>query len=86
MDVAKATLQVHSKAINPNQKCAKDHAQTVQETQSDAGAHVICEATGGYERALVKHCTQAHILVSVSIPLMLAPLLKPKENAPKPTH
>ena len=69
VDVAKATLQVHVQGQQreftntPNglhQLCA--HLQKV------AHVHVVCEATGGYERSLVQRLHQEQIPVSVTNP------------------
>ena len=69
VDVAKATLQLHLQGQQRefsntpkglHQLCAR--LQKVPEVQ------VVCEATGGYERALVKVLHQGHIPVSVTNP------------------
>jgi len=69
MDVAKATLQVH---LNGHQfefnNDAKGHARLSEKLAKLTRPHVICEATGGYERAVVEACHKAEILVSVLNP------------------
>src|SRR5436853_7247271 len=69
MDVAKATLQVH---LNKHEiECtndAKGHALVVQRLSKLPHPHVICEATGGYERPVVAAFHQAKIPVSVLNP------------------
>jgi transposase len=69
MDVAKATLQVH---LNGHQfefnNDAKGHAQLSQKLGKLSCPHVVCEATGGYERPVVEACHKAKILVSVLNP------------------
>jgi len=69
MDVAKATLQVH---LNGHQfefqNDAKGHAQLSKKLAKLARPHVVCEATGGYERPVVAVCHKANILVSVLNP------------------
>jgi transposase len=69
VDVAKATLQLHvqgqqSEFSNTpkglNQLCAQLHKLP--------SGQVVCEATGGYERALVKRLQQEQIPVSVTNP------------------
>src|SRR5271154_5416632 len=69
MDVAKATLQVH---LNGHQfefkNDAKGHAQLSAKLAQLELPHVVCEATGGYERPVVEACHQANILVSVLNP------------------
>jgi len=69
MDVAKATLQVH---LNGHQfefkNDATGHAQLSEKLAKLSRPHVICEATGGYERPVVEACHKAKILVSVLNP------------------
>lgn len=69
VDVAKATLQ----ADLPSGQFAlantpADHLRLVQKLQAIAGAHVVCEATGGYERPLVQILHQNGLSVSVVNP------------------
>ena len=69
MDVAKATLQVH---LNGHQfefkNDAGGHAQLSKKLAQLPLPHVICEATGGYERPVVEAFHKAKILVSVLNP------------------
>jgi len=69
IDVAKATLQVHLKGhqieFNNN---AKGLAKLSKKLAHLTRPHVICEATGGYERPVVAACHQDKILVSVLNP------------------
>jgi len=69
MDVAKATLQVH---LNGHQfefkNDSKGHAQLSEKLANLPLPHVVCEATGGYERPMVEACHKAKILVSVLNP------------------
>jgi transposase len=69
MDVAKATLQVH---LNGHQfefkNDSKGHARLSEKLAKLTRPHVICEATGGYERPVVEACHKAKILVSVLNP------------------
>jgi transposase len=66
LDVAKLTLQLdlagqpHTLANN-----AKGHAQLLKLLRDQPGAHVICEATGGYEQPAVRVLQAAHIPISV---------------------
>jgi transposase len=69
VDVAKATLQLHLQGRQSefrNQPAGL--TQLCQRLQKIPGVHVICEATGGYERALVQSLHQAQIPVSVTNP------------------
>lgn len=71
VDVAKATLQVHQHQQGHQQEFAnnsKGLTQLRKQLQQLPGAHVICEATGGYERALVRTLQEAQIPVSVTNP------------------
>jgi transposase len=69
MDVAKATLQVH---LNGHQfefkNNSKGHAQLSEKLAKLTLPHVVCEATGGYERPVVEVCHKARIRVSVLNP------------------
>jgi len=73
MDIAKATLDLHALSL--------PHPQTSQFANSVAGhrrvvrwldrlgaAHVVCEASGGYERPVVTALQQAGVAVSVLNP------------------
>ena len=69
IDVAKATLQVH---LNGHQiefnNNSKGHGQLSKKLAQLTAPHVICEATGGYERPLVAALHQEKIPVSVLNP------------------
>lgn len=69
IDVAKATLQVH---FNGHQvefnNDSKGHAKLSKKLAQLSRPHVICEATGGYERPLVAAFHQNKISVSVLNP------------------
>jgi len=69
VDVAKASLQLHlqgRQAEFPNQPAGL--VQLCQQLQNIPRVHVVCEATGGYERPLVQALHQAQIPVSVANP------------------
>jgi len=69
LDIAKATLQLqledHSYDLN---NTTSGHTQLVKRLAAIPGAHVVCEATGGYERAVVAALHAAGIPVSVINP------------------
>jgi len=69
MDVAKATLQVHlqGRQIQFNNDPA-GHTQLCKKLSGLGTAHVICEATGGYEDAVARAFASAQIPVSVVNP------------------
>jgi len=69
MDVAKTTLQVHLHGHQFEFKNdASGHAQLSKKLAALPLPHVVCEATGGYERPMVEVCHKAKILVSVLNP------------------
>src|ERR1051325_664060 len=69
VDVAKATLQVHLQG-RQSEFCNSPRGlrQLCTQLRKVAGAHVVCEATGGYERAPVRGLHQEQIPVSVTNP------------------
>src|ERR1017187_4871843 len=69
VDVAKATLQLHLQGQQSEfTNTPEGLDQLVAQLQTVANVHVVCEATGGYERALVKALHQEQIPVSVTNP------------------
>ena len=69
LDIAKASLQLHFQGKFydlPN--TAQGHAQLSKRLAAVPGVHVICEATGGYERAVVATLHTAAQRVSVLNP------------------
>ena len=69
LDIAKASLQLHCQGKSydlPN--TASGHLQLIKRLAAIPGCHVICEATGGYERAVVGALHAALIPVSVINP------------------
>jgi transposase len=69
VDVAKATLQLHLQGRQSElANTPEGRRQLFNHLQNVPGVHVICEATGGYEQAMVKVLHQAKIPVSVTNP------------------
>lgn len=69
VDVAKATLQVHLRGAQIELRNASaGWSQLRKKLHPIPGAQVICEATGGYEQALVQSLHQARLPVSVVNP------------------
>src|ERR1039457_1144282 len=69
VDVAKATLQLHVQGQQREFKNIPEGLlQLVALLQTVPSVQVLCEATGGYERAMVKVLHQAQIPVSVTNP------------------
>ena len=69
IDIAKASLQLHlqSKSYDlPNNPAG--HTRMIQRLEAVPGVHVICEASGGHERAVVAALHEAQIPVSVINP------------------
>jgi transposase len=69
LDIAKASLQLHLQGKSydlPN--TAEGHAQMIRRLAAIPGVHVICEATGGYERAVVAALHAAALPLSVINP------------------
>ena len=69
LDIAKATLQLHLQGRQhalPNS--ATGHRKLVTLLRSVSGAHIVCEASGGYERAVVAALQAADLAVSVLNP------------------
>jgi transposase len=69
VDVAKPTLAIQfPDHLWSTANTAQGHAAFVAQLRTVGAVHVICEATGGYERALVTALHQARIAVSVINP------------------
>lgn len=69
LDVAKASLELHldgqSHALENNPKGPQGFSRLLKLLRAQPGAHVVCEATGGYERACVRALQEAQIPVSM---------------------
>lgn len=69
VDVAKANLQLHLQGQQSEfSNTPQGLHQLCAQLQKVPSLHVVCEATGGYERALVKVLQQEQIPVSVTNP------------------
>jgi transposase len=69
VDVAKATLQMHLLGAQFEfANTPEGRAQMCKKVRSVPGAQVVCEATGGYERAMVEDLHQSKTPVSVVNP------------------
>ena len=67
--IAKATLQLDlAGRAHSLSNTAAGHRQLVKLLRAVPGAHVVCEATGGYERAVVAALHAAPLPVSVLNP------------------
>ncbi len=69
LDIAKLNLQLHCAGrIHDLPNTAAGHRRLCQLLAAQAGAHVVCEATGGYERDVVAALHAAKVPVSVLNP------------------
>lgn len=69
LDIAKATLQLHVQNQSYDlSNTPSGHAQLLKRIATIPGIHVICEATGGYERMVVAALQAANLAVSVINP------------------
>ena len=66
LDVAKSTLQLDLAGQTHNlTNDARGHAQLLKLLRPHPTAHVVCEATGGYERAVVRYLQAAAVPISM---------------------
>lgn len=66
LDVAKLSLQLHlAGRFHSLANDAKGHAQLLKHLRVHANAQVVCEATGGYEQAVVRALHTAGVPVSI---------------------
>ncbi len=69
LDIAKASLQLQLQGKSYDLPNTVDgHAQLIKRLAAVPGAHLICEATGGYERAVLAALHAAALPVSVINP------------------
>jgi transposase len=72
IDVAKATLQLHLQGRQSEfANSSAGLRQLLKQLQKVPEAHAICEATGGYEQAMVRVLHAANIPVSVINPVQV---------------
>jgi transposase len=66
LDVAKLSLELHLiDRVHPFTNDAKGHKQLLKCLRPHSSAHVVCEATGGYEQSVVQVLQAADIAVTV---------------------
>jgi transposase len=69
LDIAKASLQLHLQGKSSDlSNTPPGHEQLIKRLSAIPAVHVVCEATGGYERAVVAALHAAQIPVSVINP------------------
>jgi transposase len=66
LDVAKLSLELHLEGhAHTLSNDAKGHAQLLKLLRHHPNAHVVCEATGGYEQPIMRVCQAAGVPVSI---------------------
>lgn len=69
LDIAKLNLQLHlAGRLHDLPNTAAGHRRLLKLIAAQPGVHVVCEATGGYERDVVAALHEATVLVSVLNP------------------
>jgi transposase len=69
LDIAKLNLQLHlAGRVHDLPNTAAGHRRRLKLLASQPGVHVVCEATGGYERDVVAALHESHVPVSVLNP------------------
>jgi transposase len=69
LDIAKLSLQLHlAGRIHDLPNTAAGHRRLLKRLAAQSGVHVVCEATGGYEREVVAALHAANVPVSVLNP------------------
>src|ERR1017187_1772618 len=69
LDIAKLNLQLHlAGRVHDLPNTAAGQRRLLKLLASQPGVHVVCEATGGYERDVVAALHEAHVPVSVLNP------------------
>jgi transposase len=69
LDIAKLNLQLHlAGRIHDRPNTAAGHRRLLKLLATQPGVHVVCEATGGYEREVVAALQEAKVSVSVLNP------------------
>lgn len=69
LDIAKLNLQLHlAGRIDDLPNTAAGHRRLLKLLATQPGVHVVCEATGGYEREVVAALHQARVPISVLNP------------------
>lgn len=84
LDIAKASLQIHLQSSSfdlPNTPAG--HAQMLRRLAAVPGVHVVCEATGGHERAVVAALHAARVPVSVLNPARVRQFARAKGELAK---
>lgn len=79
LDIAKASLQLHlAGKFHLLTNDVKGHQQLLKELAAHPTAHIICEATGGYEQAVLRVLHTAALAVSLIEPARVRHFAKAK--------
>jgi transposase len=86
IDIAKDSFQYHLSSkltgVSPNTEAGFKRLLKLLEKHSP-GAHLICEATGGYEQALAHFCLDQNLAVSIVNPAQVRYFIKGKGQRAK---
>jgi len=87
LDIAKRNLQLHCAGrVHDLPNTPAGHRRLLKTLASQAGVHVVCEATGGYERDVVAALQAAQIPVSVLNPARLRHFARATGQRAKTDH
>ena len=87
LDIAKQNLQLHvGSRIHDLPNSALGHRRLIKLLASRPGVHVVCEATGGYEREVVAALHGAHLPVSVLNPARVRHFARAQGQRAKTDH
>lgn len=87
LDISKQNLQLHlGGRFHDLSNTPAGHRRLVKLLAARPGAHVVCEATGGYEREVVTALHQAAILISVINPARVRHFARAQGQRAKTDH
>jgi len=87
LDIAKLNLQLHlAGRFHDLPNTAPGHRRLLKLLAKPAGGHVVCEATGGYEREVVAALQEAKVPVSVLNPARVRHFAKATGQCAKTDH
>src|SRR5882724_3658959 len=87
LDIAKLNLQLHlAGRIHDLPNTAAGHRRLCKLLAAQPGGHVVCEATGGYERAVVTALQAAKVPVSVLNPARVRNFARAQGQRAKTDH
>ena len=87
LDIAKLNLQLHlAGQIHDLPNTTTGHRRLLKLLAAQPGVHVVCEATGGYERDVVAALHQANVPVSVLNPARVRHFARAQGQRAKTDH